>query len=69
MCPNQSDHEWREIYNDPVMWDKATKFEDAMHERDKHAFLHKLGVALRKVDFTEEDDLFAGKCDSGGCFL
>jgi hypothetical protein len=51
------------------MWEKALAFEDEMRKRDNHAFLHRSGVPLREVDFTEEDDLFTGKCDSGGCFL
>jgi hypothetical protein len=69
MCPNQSDYEWREIRKDASMWEKALAFEDEMRKRDSHAFLHRSGVPLREVDFTEEDDLFTGKCDSGGCFL
>lgn len=69
MCPNQNDHEWREIKADADMWGKATQFEDAFRLRDPHAFCHKSGKPLREVDFTEEDDLFAGKCESGGCFL
>jgi hypothetical protein len=69
MCPNQSDYEWREIRKDASMWEKALSFEDEMRKRDSHAFLHRSGVPLRDVDFTEEDDLFTGKCDSGGCFL
>ena len=69
MCPNQSDYEWREIHNDSEMWKLATEFEDAIRARDPHAFCHKSGVPLREVDLTEEDDLFAGKCESGGCFL
>jgi 3'-phosphoadenosine 5'-phosphosulfate sulfotransferase (PAPS reductase)/FAD synthetase len=69
MCPNQNDHEWREIRNDPEMWKLATKFEDVVRARDPHAFFHKSGLPLRDVDFTEDDDLFTGKCDSGGCFL
>lgn len=69
MCPNQSDHEWREIRNDHEMWQKACEFEDAFRLRDPHAFCHKSGIPLREVDFTEEDDLFVGKCESGGCFL
>lgn len=69
MCPNQSDHEWREIRADPEMWKLACEFEDAFRLRDPHAFCHRSGVPLREVDFTEEDDLFTGKCESGGCFL
>lgn len=69
MCPNQNDHEWREIKADVNMWASAVAFEDAFRLRDPHAFCHKSGKPLREVDFTEEDDLFAGKCESGGCFL
>jgi hypothetical protein len=69
MCPNQNDHEWREIKADPDMWDNATRFEDEFRLRDPHAYCHKSGKPLREVDFREEDDLFAGKCESGGCFL
>lgn len=69
MCPNQNDHEWREIKRDPVMWPRACAFEREFRKRDSHAFLHRSGAILEKVDFTEEDDLFAGKCESGGCFI
>jgi hypothetical protein len=69
MCPNQNDHEWREIKADPVMWDKACLFEADFRMRDSHAFLHRSGVPLDEVNLTEEDDLFGGKCESGGCFL
>jgi len=69
MCPNQNDHEWRETKADAEMWDKATAFEDAFRLRDPHAYCHKSGKPLREVDLREEDDLFAGKCESGGCFL
>lgn len=69
MCPNQNDHEWREIKADPCMWELATGFDDTIRLRDPHAFCHKSGKPLREVDFREEDDLFAGKCESGGCFL
>jgi len=69
MCPNQNDHEWMEIKADPSMWGKATRFEDDFRKRDPHAFCHKSGKPLREVDFSEDDDLFAGKCESGGCFV
>jgi hypothetical protein len=69
MCPNQNDHEWREIKSDAEMWSKATAFEDAFRLRDPYAYCHKSGKTLREVDFREEDDLFSGKCESGGCFL
>ena len=69
MCPNQNDHEWREIKADPAMWPLAVEFEREFQKRDKHAFLHRCGKTLEHVNLTEEDDLFAGKCESGGCFL
>ena len=69
MCPNQNDHEWREIKADPEMWKCAVEFEREFRKRDPHAFLHRSGKPIDEVDFTEEDDLFAGKCESGNCFL
>ena len=69
MCPNQNDHEWREIKRDPVMWPKACAFECEFRKHDPHAYLHRSGKTLDLVNFTEEDDLFAGKCESEGCFL
>jgi hypothetical protein len=69
MCPNQNDHEWREIKADPEMWTQALNFEKGMRERDSFAFLHKSCIPLADVNFDLEDDLFTGKCDSGGCFL
>lgn len=68
-CPNQNDHEWREIKADQEMWPLAIQFERDFRLRDKHAFLHRSGKPIDEVDFTEEDDLFAGKCESGNCFL
>jgi hypothetical protein len=69
MCPNQNDHEWREIKADPEMWKRAIEFEREFRKRDPHAFLHRKGVPIDEVDLTEDDDLFAGKCESGNCFL
>jgi hypothetical protein len=71
MCPNHTDHEWRDQKNnEPKEFAKSVALEREIQERYPNAFLHKSCVPLDQVDFTEEDDLFNGsRCNSGACFV
>lgn len=70
MCPNQGDHEWRDLKaNHPDEFAAACALEKEVQEHDPFAWLHSSCVPLGEVDFTTPDDLFADRaCSSGGCF-
>lgn len=70
MCPNQGDHEWRDLKtNHPDEFAAACALEKEVQEHDSFAWLHSSCVPLGEVDFTAPDDLFADRaCSSGGCF-
>lgn len=70
MCPNQGDHEWRDLKaNHPDEFAAACALEKEVQERDPFAWFHSSCVPLGEVDFTAPDDLFTDRaCSSGGCF-
>ena len=69
MCPNQGDHEWRDLKaNAPDEFAAACALEKEVQAVDPHAWFHKSCVPLGEVDFTAPDDLFDRACSSGGCF-
>lgn len=70
MCPNQGDHEWRDLkVNSPDEFAAACALEKEVQEKDPFAWFHSSCVPLGEVDFTAPDDLFADRaCSSGGCF-
>jgi len=70
MCPNQGDHEWRDLKaNSPDEFSAACALEKEVQEKDPFAWFHSSCVPLGEVDFTAPDDLFADRaCSSGGCF-
>jgi len=70
MCPNKPENEWEwQRINAPNDHKKAIKFEAEMQETDPDLWLTKTGKPLSENDFSAEDDLFTGRCDSGMCFL
>jgi hypothetical protein len=70
MCPNQGDHEWRDLKDEsPLEFEAAVQLEREMQIKDSSAWLHKSCTPLSKVDFTKPEDLFTRACDSGQCFL
>jgi hypothetical protein len=70
MCPNQGDHEWRDLKaNSPAEFAAACALEKEVQKKDPFAWFHSSCVPLGQVDFTAPDDLFADRaCSSGGCF-
>jgi hypothetical protein len=67
-CPNQSDAEWAELT--PEEWEAVCDLEDEIRTIDKHAFLHKQRIPLRKVRLDPGADnrgLFGG-CTAGTCY-
>ena len=70
MCPNQGDHEWRDLKaNSPDEFAAACALEKEVQEKDPFAWFHSSCVPLSEVDFTAPDDLFSDRaCSSGGCF-
>lgn len=70
MCPNQGDHEWRDLKaNHPEEFAAACALEKEIQEKDPFAWLHSSCVPLGEVDFSAPDDLFTDRaCSSGGCF-
>lgn len=72
MCPNQSDHEWREVKRDwPDEWRRATAIDVEVRDRDPHAYLSGHFTPLADVDLSEPDDLFSATadCSGGVCFM
>lgn len=70
MCPNQGDHEWRNLKaNHPDEFSAACALEKEIQIHDPFAWLHSSCVPLGEVDFSQPDDLFTDRaCSSGGCF-
>lgn len=69
MCPNQGDHEWRDIKaNHPDEFAAACALEKEVQLVDPFAWFHQSCIPLAEVDFTAPDDLFDRACSSGGCF-
>lgn len=72
MCPNQSDDEWMDLYeNSPMEFEMACQLDESVREKDPHAWLHSSCVPLRDVVWHREPDLpgFDRACSSGVCFL
>lgn len=70
MCPNQGDHEWRDLkLNWPREFEMAVELERDVQKKDPNAFLHRSRVPLDQVDFAQDDDLFSHPCNSGMCFV
>ena len=70
MCPNQGDHEWRDLKaNSPAEFAAACELEKEVQKVDPFAWFHKSCVPLGEVDFSMPEDLFTDRaCSSGGCF-
>lgn len=70
MCPNQSDHEWRDLKaNSPDEFAAACALEKEVQKVDPFAWFHESCIPLSEVDFSEPPDLFGDRaCSSGGCF-
>lgn len=70
MCPNQGDHEWRDLKtNQPEEFAAACALEKEVQQHDPFAWFHSSCVPLGEVDLNEPADLFADRaCSSGGCF-
>lgn len=67
MCPNQGDHEWRELSKEEFQ--KAVELEQEIQKVDPCVWLHKSCEPLALVDFSQPEDLFSRPCDSGLCFV
>ena len=70
MCPNQGDHEWRDLKaNSPAEFAAACELEKEVQKVDPFAWFHKSCIPLGEVDFSMPEDLFTDRaCSSGGCF-
>lgn len=69
-CPNQGDHEWRELKEEsPEEFQMAVDLEKEIQKKDPTAWFHKSCKPLSEVDFTEDPSLFSRACDSGACFI
>lgn len=71
MCPNHTQHEWRDIRdNKPADWQAAIKLDRELRQRDPHAFLHSDCVPLEMADLDDANGvLFGHACTSGHCFV
>jgi hypothetical protein len=68
-CPFHSDEEWRRVKKNPKDWDKAVAFEKRIHElhaEDRcmsmrgRPTLHRSGVALDEIDFSDRQETLFG---------
>jgi 3'-phosphoadenosine 5'-phosphosulfate sulfotransferase (PAPS reductase)/FAD synthetase len=70
MCPNKPHCEWEwQRKNAPEDHAKAISFEIEMQAYDDDLWLTNTGRPLEQADFTAQDDMFTGRCDSGMCFV
>jgi len=70
MCPNMGNEEWRTLRDgDPADFAKAVAFDDAIRQRDPHAYVHRSRVPLAVADLETLDapGMFGG-CSTGMCF-
>lgn len=69
MCPFRSDAEWLHLKRTaPKDFESAVMLEREVRQRDPSAFLHSSVVPLDEVKLSDQPDLFAKPCNSGGCF-
>lgn len=70
MCPNKPHHEWEwQRQNAPDDFKRAVEFEREIQLHDEDVWLTDTGAPLAEADFSEPDDMFTGRCDSGMCFV
>ena len=71
MCPNHTQHEWRNIRdNKPDDWKEAVRFDRDIRKRDPNAFLHPDCIPLDQADLSDLNGvLFGHGCQSGHCFV
>ena len=71
MCPNRHDSEWAHMkLNCPADFENAVAFEKELRIDNPHLWLHRSGVPISDVIFTDgQVDMFSGFCDSGMCFV
>ena len=70
MCPNKPHHEWEwQRHNAPNDFIRAIEFEREIQHHDDDLWLTDTGAPLEEADFSEPDDMFTGRCDSGMCFV
>jgi len=67
-CPYHSDKEWRNVASNPVDWEDACQFDDAIRQVERfsvdkklvlfegRAFLHRSRIPLRDVDLRTEEE-------------
>lgn len=69
MCPNKGREGWKWLkQNAPSDFAKAVEFDIKLRDIDENLWLSENGIPLGEDDFSGEDDMFTGRCDSGMCF-
>ncbi|ODS10356.1 hypothetical protein [Vibrio scophthalmi] len=70
MCPNRHNTEWQHMKEHcPRDFQKAIEFEKELQKEHPHLWLHKSGVPISDVVFSDgQMDIFSNFCDSGMCF-
>jgi hypothetical protein len=72
MCPNQTNSQWKEVFENKLLWDMVTDLDEELRDGfEMHKiFLHKSRTPLRDVNFDNSDvtepSVF---CESGNCFV
>jgi hypothetical protein len=69
MCPNSGDAEWKRMRQEhPNDFQRACEFDCTMRETTPNVFLHRSGVPLAQVDFSDSQMTFGDMC-AGMCFV
>lgn len=70
MCPNHTRAEWDAIWRErPNDWMRACAFEEDMRDQDDSLWLTATRKPLQDWSDDGQQDLYAGLCDSGYCFV
>lgn len=75
LCPNQKNAEWREVREQPELWEAACREDDEQREQDlfrggRGVWLHHSRVPLREADIdSDEDTTVVRQCSLGACFV
>ena len=73
MCPNQTNDQWLEVYNNKELWTNAVNLDEELRAGfDMHEiFLHKERIPLQlvKLDTTNSASEPSAFCDTGNCFV
>lgn len=72
MCPHQSDAEWREVRDQPGLWDAAVALDEEVRDADERGgvYLHPARIPLAEVALgVDTERELSRQCGLGMCFV